>query len=380
MATRGVKKGSVQSPWTEAEWQILQEHLATAQPRTPVAYLQALLPGRSVTNIHNGLNRVRYKLQNKCPCGSPSPDGKHCPKCLQAIRDRRSARLKQGTCALCGQPLGPGSSSTLCPEHRQRRQSYRHQDLTRHKAKRQTLRKTDPLACHRIIPWPACGHAHWVAQVAAATGRPIIDLCGGTGEQLRLVQAYGGKAYAYYDADETMTALVTYAVATSTLVERPPWPHLLYPCAENSWTQRERLRRLRVLGHTLHAAHLKHIACQDALVTLQETIHPTNAIFLADPPWPGTHHPATHTIDHAQLIEALMDLPQGQDFILSLGAEREALILASKHMGQGCNLYWRTSGPYSVRSILAISPALALHLEQTSGLPGQPIDPEAYGA
>lgn len=380
---RGAKPGTVQVPWTEPEWQILTAHLLDPcrQASRAIQTLSPLLPGRSPANIHNGLNRVRLRLCHLCSCGRPSPDGKKCPACLQAVMERRAERLKHGCCTRCGVPLGQGASATLCQEHRIRKQSTRGNDLIRHRIKnpRSECRpRNDPTSCHRIIPWPACGHARWIAQVTAATGRPVIDLCGGTGEQLRLVTVYGGNAFGYYDLDATMTALVAYAVATAN-APRQPWPIHILPASTAPGTLKERKRRLRVLGRALQGTR---ITCQDALDTVAQTGHPPNAIFLADPPWPDTKHPSTRRIDHARLMEGLLNLPAGQDFVLSLGSERQALILAAKYMDRGIKLYWRTSGPYSVQSILCLSPALALHLEDTIGVGaiGRPICPATYGA
>jgi hypothetical protein len=202
------------------------------------------------------------------------------------------------------------------------------------------------------------------------TPRPIIDLFGGTGELLRLTSVYGGQVHAYYDLDHRIVALVQHAV---------------YPDPANTLPQdtldlimerapRDYNRRARLLGQTLQP-HQPTIACMDAIHVLGNNNHPHNAIFIADPPWPGTEHPCLHTtIDHARLLDALLDLPYGQDFILSLGSERQALNLAAKHLGQAANFFWRTSGPYNAKSILALSPRLA----KAAKIPNR-INPAAYG-
>lgn len=354
--------------WTEQELAVLQAFLSSLPPpyRPPHGYtvaLRVLLPNRQDQDIRNGFNILRRKLARICNCGQPLPSASttRCPTCTQVTRDRRSGRLAQGLCGTCGQKLGLGSSSTMCPSCRERHQKYLPAQARRFREQhgRQDRTKTNPLASQRILPWPACGHSRWMAELAAATPtRPVIDLFGGTGELLRLVAAFGGKAHAYYDLDPRIANLVAHAVHGFNLT--PEADALIYPPGLTRKNRATRTRRLKLLGDTLRPTNVE---CRDALDVLKDANQPKNAIFLADPPWPGTDHPACARVDHHALLDALLHLPEGQDFILSLGAERQALEIAAKHLpsDQPKGLYWRRSGPYGVRGFLILSHNLQTH-------------------
>lgn len=369
--------------WTTAELGVLRTlHDSLEPPHRPEhGYSDLLaphLPGRSDQDIRNGFNVLRRKLARICNCGAhlEHPEQGRCPTCVRAAKEARDARLADALCAVCSEPLGPGSSVTHCTRCRAKRQAYRPAQAEKFKARHPPRPDNDPLACHRVLPWPACGHARWIAQLVAETHRPVIDLCGGVGEQLRLVATLGGHAEGYYDLDPRVTAVVAHAAKGHTLT--PEASDLLWPKDISRATRTTRERRLRLLGQTLQT--LQNIECADALEVLGRT-HPKNTIFLADPPWPGSRHPATATIDHARLMDALLDLPYEQDFVLSLGSERLALTLAARHLGQGCALYWRSFGPFNAKSLVALSPRLAAHAESQNAHPGQPVGSFAkYGA
>lgn len=346
--------------WTDAERAVIHQFLDIC-PDPPFGYthdLSDLLPGRSVQDIRNGVNMIRRQRLGICQCGQLT-SGSRCPTCTEARRRDRSNRLAQGLCALCGNNLNEhpeGASATLCATCRERRHRYRPAAAERFKDANPTRRpKHDPLACLKVVSsWPSCGHARWIAEVASLDARPVVDLFGGTGELLRLVTVHGKSwPHAYYDLDPRITNIVQYALYPTTTTLSPEAQTLALPLTK------ERRYRLRVLGDTLRPT-LKTIACRDAIDVLANAYdQPHNALFIADPPWPGQKHPCQATVDHAQLLDALLDLPMGQDFILSLGAERQALQLAAKHLGPGATYFWRTSGHLYAKSILALSPALA---------------------
>lgn len=381
--------------WTEAEWAIIDQYLdgkieaPPAQGKRGQGYttiLAPLLPGRSEQDIRNGTNMRRRSRLGICQCGTKLPPSSsptsRCTACTDKAKTARKLKLANGLCASCSDPLDQlGSSATLCPKCRKRRQSHRPKDIKRFKKANPNRRpKNDPLASHRIIPWPACGHSRWIAEFAGKTGRPIIDLFGGTGELLRLVTVFQGKVHAYYDRDPIITNLVAHAVQNVPLT--PEANALFLEGANHRRTRSERHRRLQVLGQALNQNTT--IECRDALDVLAHAHleQPANAIFLCDPPWPGSSDHTRYnfkSLDYPALLDGLLDLPEGQDFILSLGAERQALELAFKHLGPGATLFWRTSGPTGSKSIIALSPRLCFAFGAQGQELGMPIDPEAYG-
>lgn len=352
--------------WTETENAVFQR-LFDSLPDTkqpPSGYSDLLapeLPGRSQQDIRNGWNMYRRRRLHICSkCRAPRDGDKTlCSNCRQAVNDLREERLAQGLCA-CGQTLStPGSSTTQCPTCRTRRQSYAPKALQRFKNQQRTQNTTAPaLQSHRPVKWPACGHCKWAAQLVAKTGRPVIDLFGGTGELLRLVTVFGGTAFGYYDLDPRIHNLVAHARCPKATPLSPEALQLLKQADYK--LRKDQPRRLQVLGQALQA--LKHCECRDALDVLAKAHleQPKDAIFVCDPPWPGCseEHPSSARIDHKSLMNALFDLPQGQDFILSLGAEREALKLVAQALPVPKGLYWRRSGPFGVKGFVLLSPGL----------------------
>jgi len=364
---RGPKRGSKQQPWTDAEWAVINDALEHGNKATRAADLadSGLLPGRSRANIHNALNLARRRRDGLClaGCGQPGPPKGSCDACKEKQKARRQARLKKGNCATCGDDLSqPGSSGTMCKRCRDRRSKYKPKANQRFNA---TRKKTDPrLTARRIIPWPACGHVKWAAQLAASTKRPVIDLCGGSGEPLRIVHEFDGVVHGYNDINPGLVALMRASRDPQRLqhvvrgVKTGTKPNLAARTVINARKPGAKyhpafLTNMRRLGRALANAE---ITCLDAVERLRRP-SPDDAVFIIDPPWPGTTF-FDQMPDIPKLLEALLDLPYEQDYILMLGSERDALTIAAKHM-RHAPLFWRMHGASYARSIVSLSPRLA---------------------
>jgi len=388
MKKRGANRGSTQTPWTDDEWAIIHHALDHGNKGTRAKDCEALLPGRSRENIHNALNiarRRRAKLCIHCGQAPQTPGHASCEPCRTKQREQRRARIKNGCCASCGDSLDqPGCSGTHCPRCRQRRKKYVPKDNKRFTAKSPRDKS------RRILPWPACGHIKWAARLAAATQRPVIDPFGGSGEPLRLVHEHGGCPHAYYDLHPGVVALVQAAKdGRQDEVAEAIKNHDLYNRAAATYINARKPGALYDRRFTLNMKRLGQALSEttvqqaNALNLLREPdLFPTNAIFIIDPPWPGstTAPPFEYTLDdedYSILMTALLDLPYEQDYILMLGSEREALTLAAQHM-RHAPLYWRAHGPRFTKSIVSLSPRLAREAPDGEAL-GIPIHLEALG-
>lgn len=372
-------------PWTDEERAYLGWALDHLPHKGRVAALLPIFPWRGQQGLRNGQNILRRHREKVClACRAPVPTpGTRCQSCKDKGKERRQRILREGKCIRCGHALGSGSSATNCADCRQRTMKYRCRYTDKFKERRKQ-HPTDPrLKSKRILPWPACGNIKWAATLAANTQRPVIDLFGGSGEPLRIVHEFGGQAHHYNDihpglcdiariaklckdhkpgsklARNDEAQAVAQAVhngnrdhseAAKTIIDaRKPGARNIQGLASN----------IRRLGRALANASITN---EDATTLLQHPEQfPHNAIFLIDPPWPGADQHFDHRLTKdqwAELLDALLDLPDEQDYIILLGAERDALTLASRHMPYA-PLFWRIHGALFSRSIVGLSPRLA---------------------
>lgn len=360
--------------WTDEEWAWIAYAIDFMPHKTRTKKLyRDVMPWRNDQGIRNAMNIMRRNRLGICPCGNPvDKPGQRCKPCTDKTRQDRRNRLKQGCCAVCGNTLGKGSSGTLCADCRERRKKYKPASAKRFRARRdaQGLKQDPRDASQRILPWPACGHVKWAAKLAAGTQRPVVDLFGGSGEPLRLLHAHGGLPHHYNDLHQGLVELVQAAkdgriqpvvdaikaqdhtnLAANTFINARK-PGAAFPRAFP--------QRMKTLGNVLRT-HDTTITNQDAIELLdQPDQFPDNSIFLIDPPWPGSC--GTRLFDHQpnfpKLLTLLLDLPYEQDYILMLGSEREALVLAAKFM-RHAPIYWRTFGSTFAKSLVSLSPRLA---------------------
>jgi len=356
--------------WTEEEWAWIAYAIdfMPHKTRTKTLYTE-VMPWRNDQGVRNAMNIMRRNRLSICPCGKSVPKpGQRCQPCTDKTKQNRLDRLKQGGCANCGNTLGHGSSGTLCADCRERRKKYKPKTAKRFRARRDAKGlTTDPRdASQRILPWPACGHVKWAVKLAAATRRPVVDLFGGSGEPLRLLHAHGGSPHHYNDLHHGLVELVQAAkdnriqpivkaikagdhsnIAASTFINARK-PGAAFP--------RNFPRRMKTLGHALANTTISNEDATELLQTPDQ--FPKDAIFLIDPPWPGCAHLFDHNPDFHMLLTLLLDLPYEQDYILMLGSEREALVLAARHM-RHAPIYWRTFGSTFAKSIVSLSPRLA---------------------
>jgi len=402
-STRGPSRGSKQRPWTPAELALVEDALDNGNKSTRATDLAAKLTGRSRAQCHNALNGVRRKRGGLCiaGCGSPAqPRYSTCAQCRTKSRDRRLAWLKNQACSFCGDPLGEGASATTCKRCRERRRSYNSYNQTT-LPKNKSPNQDPRLKSRRVLPWPACGHTKWAANVAAQTQRPVIDPFAGSGEPLRLVHDLGGCPHHYNDMHPGVYALAqcakqglersvalcvkemllkdqllapldssTPAIAAYTYL-KARWSKPTKPLYNNNITT-----NLKYLGRALQKAKVTNL---DAL-SLVTNPHqqPYNALWLIDPPWPGNDKQFEHKLNPDQwatLLNALANLPDQQDFIIMIGAERLAIQLLALHL-PNAPAFWRLSGSFYTKSIVVLSPRLA---RQNEAAAGQPIDYASLG-
>ncbi len=354
--------------WTDEERAWIAYAIDFMPHKTRIKKLyRDVMPWRNDQGVRNAMNILRRHRLKICPCGNPvDKPGQRCKPCTDQTKQHRLDRLKNGCCATCGNALGKGSSGTLCADCRQRRKKYKHTTSKRFRARRDGL-ATDPRdASQRILPWPACGHVKWAAKLAANTRRPVVDLFGGSGEPLRLLHAHGGTPHHYNDLHRGLVELVQAAKDNRTrpIVEAIKAQDHSNLAADTfikarkpgATLPRTFPRRMKTLGKALAKTTITNLDALDLLD--QPDLFPNNAIFLIDPPWPGCTHLFDHQPDFPRLLTLLLDLPYEQDYILMLGSEREALVLASQHM-RHAPIYWRIFGSTFAKSIVSLSPRLA---------------------
>lgn len=424
MGKRGPKLGSKQLNWTDEERAHIRAELEAYPPGPWPGYgkrgkyvqgrikrLTPLLPGRSMTQIHNALNRERMILWNLCQrCRRvPVPEGQpSCGDCKTSYKQKRQEWLANGLCGICGLTNlddDPQSSGTTCRRCHNRRKNYRVKALNQFSLRSKTLRaKTGAKKdSGRIITIPSCGNVKWAATVAGATGRPVCDLFGGSGASMRLVHKVGGYPALYNDIHPGLHQLVNAATTSrpittvfgkgrvghpddlrfqikeraiqratlgDTHMDIPVGDHpvdaavsvLLKHSKVNTKIQSPLsnfTKNMKTLGDILNQ-HNTSITNRDALQYLRNpSILPKNAILILDPPWPGKQDRYEYKLSKDQQVELvtlLGRLPEDIDFIIMLGASRGALRLAT-HM-RHIPIYWRMTGRGYARSIIGVSPRL----------------------
>ncbi len=394
---RGAKRGGTTTPWTAGEWAVIHYAIDYGTSGTRAMDCEPFLPGRSRHNIHNALNLARRRKTGLCQrgCGQPKDPGHaSCTACRTKARNRRKALIATGRCP-CGDDIDqPGSSGTHCPRCRNKRKKYRPTTSKKFreqlKARPKAQARATATKSRRILPWPACGHVKWAAEIAAKTKRPVIDLFGGSGEPLRLVDMHGGDPHAYYDINPGLTAFVQackFDDAISVVIQAIYGNDTSNPIVQTYLKARrgkpgapKALRaNMQLLGKALRNTIVE---CQDALYLLKDPLlrgFPPNAVLLVDPPWPGCDAQAQFGCpepDFPARLDLLLDLPYEMDYILMLGSERAALKLASRHM-RHAPLFWRAHGSNFAKSIVSLSPRLARQQGPTTL--GIPISFEALG-
>ena len=371
MGIRGMKKGGKQKRWTDAEWAIIRENLANGNPRTRIKDLQPLLPDRSPHNIHNALNMERRRQKGLCLCGrGVAKPGHQCELCKTRARERRAQNLREGRCAQCGDPLGPGSSATLCPRCRAIHGAASKEAISKKPRKRSKHKG------FRIIKWPTCSHGRWTANLIAEQGRPVFDIFAGSGETLRLVHEQDPAKHLprlYNDIDPNIVALIR-CVRDGLIrelrdaLEVPTMDRRIDRAASLLQRVKPDIDRKHSWFANMNKVHKSGlyddlaITNLDALELLDHpnTYFEPDAILIVDPPWVGCDHMFEHTLTPGQwrhLFDRLIELPDGMDFALSLGPDRAALEVIAKSM-PAANLRWRIGKGFT-KSALALSPRLA---------------------
>ena len=416
MGKRGAPRGTVQVPWTEEEWAIIADGLDNGNKGTRGKDLEPRLPGRCRKSIHNALNALRRRRAMVCMACCKTPvktAGSRCQPCRDKANQHQRHLVRTGRCANCGRPLGEGSSATRCSVCREKRKKYAPAIAKnfRERVKNLPSKNKDPrLKCQRILPWPACGLGKWASVLAAKTKRPVVDAFGGSGEPLRLVHAFDGHVAGYNDMHPGLVAIARCAkrgletkvgqaykemnqlddflsLDQTDWTKEPIARHAAYTILKARWiqkfkrsTSKFRPGKLKHLGAALRSKDAT-ITNFDGIQLIQDHhgYQPENAIFLIDPPWPGNDKQFEFKLEQNQwpkLLNALLDLPYEQDYIIMLGAERLALQLLAKHMPHA-PCFWRASGSLYAKSIVSLSPRLA-RSNPSEGI-GMPIDFKKFG-
>lgn len=356
----GTRRGSHYKKWTEQENEILQAFLlgpnADCKPYSHL--LSPLLPGRSNQDIRNGLNTLRRRLSSTCAggCGSGvSIGGTQCDQCKQDNRAARVVRLAQGRCGNCGVELDDTSSATLCTRCREYHSKYNFAY-----AKRKTPNKpSSDVPGIKMFDWPRCGSAKFVARFLSKANRPVVDLCGGAAEFLRLFSVFSGgphNIHAYYDINPAVHSIMDHIINGAELT------HTTLMDGLQSKTSK---RNIKLIRKSLAGISL---SCASAMDVLKCNRHPHNTVYICDPPWPGTSSDVLKpydTMDYEGLFTHLSNLPGGQDFVLSLGAERLALRYASRWL-RGARLFRLRTTHAGSQSVIALTPKMV----ELSGLEG----------
>jgi len=210
-----------------------------------------------------------------------------------------------------------------------------------------------------MFGWPRCGSAKFVARFLSKTNRPVVDLCGGTAEFLRLFSVFSGgphSIHAYYDINPVIHNTMDHIINGAELLHRT-----LLDITQSKTSK----KNIKLIRKSLGGIPL---FCASAIDVLKHNHHPDNTVYVCDPPWPGIISDVLKpydTMDYEKLFGLLSNLPKNQDFVLSLGAERLALKYASRWL-KGTRLFRLRTTYIGSQSVIAMTPRMV----ELSGLEG----------
>jgi len=175
--------------WTDREWKVIRADLDAIPGRDGkrIKRLAPLLSGRSAEDIHNALNRERWRRTGRCACGNPLAAGasEKCEECKAKARERRRETLRKGLCVMCRRnPIDDEGSATLCSSCIQkRRRRYGKVNYRKAKAKangkRPKKKKYEPT--YNLVGWLGTRSTRFLVE-SIPEGSWVVDLFGGSGD------------------------------------------------------------------------------------------------------------------------------------------------------------------------------------------------------
>jgi len=216
-------------PWTETEWAVIKAAVdRDPLPKYYAADLLPLLPGRTVQDIRNSVNRERKLRKGLCNCGGLLTDDRAtCLGCAKKQRTYREQRIVDGLCVKCGDSMGDDGTATICVScmkaHRAR---YSKKDAAKVSKFWRTHhpKKVQKKEAFNIPLWLA-GRTVPFFLANTPKGYHIVDLFGGSGDLTIRAAKAGHEVLAYNDIHPMLVAYmrVLQAGKAEALLNRTMW-------------------------------------------------------------------------------------------------------------------------------------------------------------